>query len=153
MGLGLAMLVWLALGLLEPGPAVAGGAFHACVVDCRLQRRACVDDVRQAFRSARQVCADADAPRQCGRAERRRVLRSQRACKTARRACTQCCRDCLDATLLGESTCPGFGLVGVRVCSLTVCGDGRVTGDEICDDGNAIDGDGCSSDCGTGSGG
>jgi len=28
-----------------------------------------------------------------------------------------------------------------------VCGDSRVTGDEVCDDGNTIDGDGCSSVC------
>ena len=28
-----------------------------------------------------------------------------------------------------------------------VCGDSRVTGDEVCDDGNVIDGDGCSSVC------
>jgi cysteine-rich repeat protein len=29
----------------------------------------------------------------------------------------------------------------------TVCGDGEIEGAEICDDGNTIDGDGCSSDC------
>ena len=29
-----------------------------------------------------------------------------------------------------------------------VCGDGKVTGTEVCDDGNLVDGDGCSSSCG-----
>ena len=28
-----------------------------------------------------------------------------------------------------------------------ICGDGEVTGDEACDDGNDVDGDGCESDC------
>jgi cysteine-rich repeat protein len=32
-------------------------------------------------------------------------------------------------------------------CTLTRCGDGVVTGDEQCDDGNLADGDGCSSLC------
>ena len=30
---------------------------------------------------------------------------------------------------------------------VTVCGDARITGDEECDDGNAVRGDGCSSLC------
>jgi fibro-slime domain-containing protein len=35
-----------------------------------------------------------------------------------------------------------------QVCTSTiVCGDGKVTGDEACDDGNAMGGDGCSADC------
>ncbi len=29
------------------------------------------------------------------------------------------------------------------------CGDSMVTGGEVCDDGNAVDGDGCAADCGT----
>jgi fibro-slime domain-containing protein len=34
------------------------------------------------------------------------------------------------------------------VCKSTiVCGDGKVTGDEACDDGNTASGDGCSADC------
>lgn len=28
-----------------------------------------------------------------------------------------------------------------------ICGDGVINGDEVCDDGNTVDGDGCSSDC------
>ena len=28
-----------------------------------------------------------------------------------------------------------------------VCGDGKITGNEACDDGNTADGDGCSAKC------
>ena len=33
------------------------------------------------------------------------------------------------------------------ICHKTVCGDGKKEGTEACDDGNTIDGDGCSSSC------
>jgi fibro-slime domain-containing protein len=36
---------------------------------------------------------------------------------------------------------------GATVESDPSCGDGQVQGDEICDDGNRVSGDGCSSDC------
>lgn len=32
-------------------------------------------------------------------------------------------------------------------CTIPACGDGRLDGGEVCDDGNATDGDGCESDC------
>lgn len=136
-----------------PAPAVAGGAYHACLFECGQQRAPCLDGVRQAFRTARQECAVAVAPRQCRRAERRRVRGNLRACRASRGDCERCCRDCLDSLLAGENACPGFGYVGFNACRPTVCGDGRVTGDETCDDGNAIEGDGCSSDCRVGVGG
>jgi fibro-slime domain-containing protein len=46
------------------------------------------------------------------------------------------------ATCTAEPTCPKTG----GACS-TICGDGLVLGSEACDDGNAVSGDGCSSDC------
>jgi cysteine-rich repeat protein len=39
----------------------------------------------------------------------------------------------------------GDGLAGL--CTDVTCGDGDVVGDEECDDGNDIDGDGCNNDC------
>jgi len=33
------------------------------------------------------------------------------------------------------------------VCIVTDCGNGTVEGEELCDDGNILPGDGCSSDC------
>src|SRR5437868_7428590 len=33
------------------------------------------------------------------------------------------------------------------VCLRTPCGNGTVDTDEVCDDGNILDGDGCSKDC------
>lgn len=41
---------------------------------------------------------------------------------------------------------PG-GQCRAGVCTPVVCGDGIVAGDEVCDDGNTISGDGCSADC------
>lgn len=43
----------------------------------------------------------------------------------------------------------GWAVDGVCVVGVVdaVCGDGIVTGDELCDDGNAVAGDGCSEDC------
>ncbi|MEP7052010.1 MAG: DUF4215 domain-containing protein, partial [Pseudomonadota bacterium] len=42
------------------------------------------------------------------------------------------------------SSCPAGG----GACTSTIiCGDGKLEGSEVCDDGNALDGDGCSADC------
>jgi cysteine-rich repeat protein len=141
-------LVLVLMGVELPDAAVAGGAYHACLYDC-LHPRNCLRDVRQALREARQECANAGDPRQCRRAESRRARSSLRACRASRGDCEQCCGDCLDSLLAGGNTCPGFGFVGFGGCP-NVCGDGRTKGAEICDDGNANDGDGCSSDCGVG---
>ena len=46
--------------------------------------------------------------------------------------------------------CSFAGFVGAcstGVCLAVLCGDGRVDFNEICDDGNAMAGDGCSADC------
>ena len=61
--------------------------------------------------------------------------------------------DCCNGTCGLESNCkcstPATG-TGPQVCvSTIVCGDGAVTGDEACDDGNVVAGDGCSADCHT----
>lgn len=65
--------------------------------------------------------------------------------------------DCpTDEQLPDGTTCtPGSGSPGSGTCSAgmciappgDVCGDGVVTGSEMCDDGNTFDGDGCSSLC------
>ena len=39
----------------------------------------------------------------------------------------------------------GYQLLSTQVCQV-ICGDGRVI-TEQCDDGNVVDGDGCSSNC------
>ena len=39
----------------------------------------------------------------------------------------------------------GDGLAGL--CTDVTCGDGDILGDELCDDGNDVDGDGCNNDC------
>ncbi|MEO8703687.1 MAG: kelch repeat-containing protein [Kofleriaceae bacterium] len=47
-------------------------------------------------------------------------------------------------------TAPGMVEVGVCIagaCWPSICGDGVVGPEEVCDDGNAVPGDGCSSDC------
>lgn len=41
---------------------------------------------------------------------------------------------------------PGLACVGGE-CAEVVCGDSLTTGDELCDDGNTVDGDGCDNDC------
>lgn len=45
--------------------------------------------------------------------------------------------------------CPAGTRCAARqaVCLLDDCGDGAVQGGEVCDDGNVVDGDGCSRDC------
>jgi len=65
--------------------------------------------------------------------------------------------DCCNGACGLESNCkcstPASG-VGPQVCvSTIVCGDGAVTGDEACDDGNTVPLDGCSADCHTVEGG
>jgi cysteine-rich repeat protein len=53
---------------------------------------------------------------------------------------------CTDGIQAFTCTCaPGY--VG-DTCDLTVCGDGIVIAGEQCDDGNNVDGDGCSAACG-----
>ena len=54
-----------------------------------------------------------------------------------------------DCTIEDGWTCdnPGMPCVQISIDPENVCGDGEITGDEECDDGNAKDGDGCSSDC------
>ncbi len=47
---------------------------------------------------------------------------------------------------------PGEPCVEDSVVDESVCGDGKVTGSESCDDGNTEDGDGCSKDCAVESG-
>jgi cysteine-rich repeat protein len=56
--------------------------------------------------------------------------------------CTPLCQ--LDCYL---STCAVCGTAGPCQVPPAVCGDGRLSGAEICDDHNAQSGDGCSSDC------
>jgi len=61
--------------------------------------------------------------------------------------------DCCNGSCGLESNCkcstPASGN-GPQVCvSTIVCGDGAVTGDEACDDGNTVGTDGCSADCHT----
>ncbi len=41
----------------------------------------------------------------------------------------------------------GAGVCHGGVCGAVICGDGRVDGDEVCDDGNRVSCDGCSSEC------
>ena len=48
--------------------------------------------------------------------------------------------------LLKDDAAGGHALAGFG-CMLPECGDGRVEGDEACDDGNTADGDLCSADC------
>ena len=65
--------------------------------------------------------------------------------------------DCCNGACGLESNCkcstPSSG-VGPQVCvSTLICGDGAVTGDEACDDGNKAGSDGCSADCSTVEGG
>ncbi|HYQ44753.1 MAG TPA: DUF4215 domain-containing protein [Polyangiaceae bacterium] len=65
--------------------------------------------------------------------------------------------DCCNGACVLESNCkcstPSSG-AGPQVCvSTIVCGDGAVTGDEACDDGNTLASDGCSADCHTVEGG
>ena len=41
----------------------------------------------------------------------------------------------------------GAGICSGGACLSSRCGDGRQDADELCDDGNAADGDGCARDC------
>ena len=65
--------------------------------------------------------------------------------------------DCCNGNCVLEANCrcatPASG-IGPQLCvSTIVCGDGAVTGDEACDDGNLAATDGCSADCRTVEGG
>src|SRR5205814_6686903 len=42
---------------------------------------------------------------------------------------------------------PGWSCTGQPSTCATVCGDGIIAGTEQCDDGNAVDTDGCTSQC------
>jgi len=64
--------------------------------------------------------------------------------------CTACAENYC-APLPGSAVCLAclegtYAPVGAGECS-SLCGDGIVVGDEECDDGNTVDGDGCSSVC------
>ncbi|HEY7957545.1 MAG TPA: DUF4215 domain-containing protein [Polyangia bacterium] len=55
---------------------------------------------------------------------------------------------CLAGTPLADGASCGAGhICKGQSCQAASCGDGIVTAPEECDDGNAIDGDGCDSDC------
>lgn len=47
----------------------------------------------------------------------------------------------------GDESCPGGMECHRGVCFAESCGDGVIIGEEVCDDGNLIDGDGCSASC------
>jgi len=55
------------------------------------------------------------------------------------------CTGLADATACHASE--GDGECASGVCIPRVCGDGIVEPGEVCDDGNVVSGDGCSSDC------
>jgi len=59
-----------------------------------------------------------------------------------------CSGHCTVETDCGYS-CGGGSLITPDVCEATRCGDGLQVGDEACDDGNTVSGDGCSSGCET----
>jgi len=42
--------------------------------------------------------------------------------------------------------CTGGSLTSATIC-LPICGDGLKVGNEVCDDGNTISGDGCAGNC------
>jgi cysteine-rich repeat protein len=58
----------------------------------------------------------------------------------------QCCTACYGIAVSG--TCPGTGQVCCDQCA-PVCGNGQTEMGEQCDDGNTVDGDGCSANCTT----
>jgi cysteine-rich repeat protein len=49
--------------------------------------------------------------------------------------------------LLQATACGNEGQPGSLLLNFSLCGDGVVSGAEECDDGNAVSGDGCESDC------
>ena len=57
--------------------------------------------------------------------------------------CFNCSRPNVDNCL----TCKSRLLTLINGRCLFICGDGLIAGSEVCDDGNAMDYDGCSSDC------
>jgi len=57
-----------------------------------------------------------------------------------------CSAQCVVESACGYS-CSGGSLTTPDTCAATACGDGKLAGDEACDDGNALNGDGCSSSC------
>jgi cysteine-rich repeat protein len=52
----------------------------------------------------------------------------------------------LGCACTGDTCDPGLACVD-GTCQETMCGDGEVQGNEECEDGNMIDGDGCDNDC------
>jgi cysteine-rich repeat protein len=62
-----------------------------------------------------------------------------------------CAHDPIVICLDGDGCCPGGGLDACHALNdddcVPVCGNGFLDVDEACDDGNTIDGDGCSADC------
>jgi cysteine-rich repeat protein len=66
---------------------------------------------------------------------------------TAINFCYNCNLNALAANGIDCLACsPGYHAVTTSACT-TQCSDGVVTPDESCDDGNSINGDGCSSAC------
>jgi cysteine-rich repeat protein len=53
---------------------------------------------------------------------------------------------CISQPLADGTEC-STGVCRAGVCASPLCGNGDVDGDEACDDGNSVDGDGCDSDC------
>lgn len=65
-------------------------------------------------------------------------------------ACQECPNECL--TCISATSCSGctggFSLnQNTRTCEIAVCGDGKISAGEQCDDGNQFAGDGCSITC------
>ena len=55
--------------------------------------------------------------------------------------------DCASCTVAQCTTCmPNYAFDSSNTCA-PVCGDGKVLLGENCDDGNTVNGDGCSSAC------
>lgn len=91
--------------------------------------------------SSAQWCGQGDAARLCGTGA---VCLDNERCELATNVAA-----CADLVQGAECVLDGreLGHCRSRVCARTFCGDRVVDQGEVCDDGNARDGDGCSADC------
>jgi cysteine-rich repeat protein len=124
----------LALGpIVLPLQAQAQSDKKLCINACKARKTDCVEAFKNQFDRRKEECRD-EADRKGCKRQARRDFKGKKECKKQfRKECKKCCKE--DPT------------VSCSEDRFAVCGDDQQDPGEKCDDGNRVEGDGCSSTC------
>jgi len=83
------------LSVLAPcGYAVTAraGALRECMQGCRVVQDGCVEDVQEAYLTARADCEESGGGRECAKGAKQTRKTADRACRKSKKSCKPCCK-------------------------------------------------------------